>query len=461
MLNELITYGTSLIEQLSGGNQMIASAVAGALTLSVSGGVMFMLRTVPNRIIRFVKSQCVTVLTFNNTSWESRNVFHRISTFLMSKTTEAGTRSLSVSSVWDDELNRRIITMSVGFGNHIVWYGHTPLLINKMALESSGGDLLKEQISIYKFGRSHKLFHQLVADNTVLPNDDKLALYDFNLDRGWDISTHIDAQGLDSLALDADIKKMFRDEMDFFLNNREDYLRIGLPWKVAMVLHGIPGSGKTSIIRALAAEYKLRLCILPIHQMSDSSFSKALMSAPQKSIIAIEDFDSARATNARSNVTKTAKSSNNTPSDPNGDVVAETTATKGKDEAKEAIAEWAEGLTLSTILNALDGIASLDGIVIMMTTNCIEKIDDAILRSGRVDRLIELPMVSSEAVKEHFLHSYPALETMMVQYPELTACQINQIKIKAKMDAYVAACELNDVWTKQAANNIVPIASGE
>lgn len=44
-------------------------------------------------------------------------------------------------------------------------------------------------------------------------------------------------------------------------------------------------------------------------------------------------------------------------------------------------------LTLSGILNTLDGIVSLDNKIIILTTNCIKNIDSALLRSGRVDKL--------------------------------------------------------------------------
>lgn len=46
-------------------------------------------------------------------------------------------------------------------------------------------------------------------------------------------------------------------------------------------------------------------------------------------------------------------------------------------------------MSLSALLNVLDGVASQEGRVLIMTTNHIEKLDAALVRSGRVDKKVE------------------------------------------------------------------------
>lgn len=51
-------------------------------------------------------------------------------------------------------------------------------------------------------------------------------------------------------------------------------------------------------------------------------------------------------------------------------------------------------LTFSGFLNAIDGVRSQEGRIIIMTTNYKEKLDPALLRPGRVDEMYEINYAS-------------------------------------------------------------------
>jgi chaperone BCS1 len=55
-------------------------------------------------------------------------------------------------------------------------------------------------------------------------------------------------------------------------------------------------------------------------------------------------------------------------------------------------------LALSDLLNALDGISSYEGRLLMMTTNHIDHLDLALIRAGRADKKIELPYADKEMI---------------------------------------------------------------
>ena len=59
------------------------------------------------------------------------------------------------------------------------------------------------------------------------------------------------------------------------------------------------------------------------------------------------------------------------------------------------------------MLNVLDGLMSSDGILTIMTTNHIEKLDPALIRAGRVDRRFEFPNPSRQQIADFFLSFYP------------------------------------------------------
>ncbi|VDQ07173.1 unnamed protein product [Trichobilharzia regenti] len=64
-------------------------------------------------------------------------------------------------------------------------------------------------------------------------------------------------------------------------------------------------------------------------------------------------------------------------------------------------------LTLSGLLNALDGVTSTDGRIIFMTTNYIEKLDPALIRPGRVDMRVRVDMCDRSQLLKMFSRFYP------------------------------------------------------
>ena len=61
------------------------------------------------------------------------------------------------------------------------------------------------------------------------------------------------------------------------------------------------------------------------------------------------------------------------------------------------------GVTLSGLLNALDGVSSREGRVLFLTTNHPERLDPALVRPGRVDRKIELGNATPDQARRLFL----------------------------------------------------------
>lgn len=426
------------VNSVSQGNQMIA----GAVTLALSGAVGAFVMQAPKRIVGFLKAQFTTTVTFNNTSYEKRRTFVNISKFLHSLTTELGTRSLMIDSIYDWDTGRPKMVLTLGRGNHFFIYRKRLMMLSRIDLPSSGGDLQKEEITITVLGRKHKIFSDLVDDNTPTDTDD-IIISDFSSD-GWRTAGRIPRASLSDLALDKNIKDFFSAEMKFFKDNKELYYHLGLPYKSTFVLHGKPGSGKTSIIRSLAGEYQMNICRLSLGAMSDTQLLSAFSSLPVNSIVLMEDFDSARSTMTRSGVTNKTKSSTDAavgeaPS-PKAESKANTISEDPSSLASEAMADLMGSFnTLSGILNTLDGVSSLDGVVIFMTTNCIEKIDPAILRPGRVDHIVELPAPSTQAIQDHFVEKYPSIMDYNPEFTQIEACHINRIKNMAKGDSKKAA----------------------
>ncbi|KAL9931810.1 hypothetical protein V8E36_009360 [Tilletia maclaganii] len=141
------------------------------------------------------------------------------------------------------------------------------------------------------------------------------------------------------------------------------------------------GSGKTSLITALAGSHNLNLCLLSLSDrgMTDDKLLH-LANAPERSILILEDIDVAFASRSSSE--------------------------GGEGGQEEEGKRPSTNVTFSSLLNALDGVASSEERIAFMTTNHPERLDPALVRPGRVDRKFELGDADEEQVVRMMLRFY-------------------------------------------------------
>jgi len=150
-----------------------------------------------------------------------------------------------------------------------------------------------------------------------------------------------------------------------WLHHKDWFNERNITWKRGMCLYGKPGCGKSSFIVRLAKYLGIPLNIFNLSTLDNSEliYNWNLMEKP--CIALFEDFDNVF--NGRTNV-----------------------ADAGQMQDK---------LTFDTVLNIIDGANSCDGVMTIVTTNCLEKLDDALLRSGRIDDIVEITQVGHEGKK--------------------------------------------------------------
>ena len=143
-----------------------------------------------------------------------------------------------------------------------------------------------------------------------------------------------------SIFLDAVLKKSLLGDVEKFIGSQAWYNSCGIPYKRGYLFYGPPGCGKTSTILAIAGQFNMNIGIINLAEpgLGDERLFYLLSIAPRHTMIVLEDID--RAFSAAESATHT---------DPRY---------KGMNS-----------LTLSGLLNALDGIASTNGLMIFMTTN--------------------------------------------------------------------------------------------
>jgi chaperone BCS1 len=70
---------------------------------------------------------------------------------------------------------------------------------------------------------------------------------------------------------------------------------VGIPYRRGYLLHGPPGSGKSSFIQALAGSIDYNICVLNLSErgLTDDKLNHLLANAPERSIVLLEDIDAA------------------------------------------------------------------------------------------------------------------------------------------------------------------------
>lgn len=196
----------------------------------------------------------------------------------------------------------------------------------------------------------------------------------------------------DTLAMDPAKKQEIIDDLVNFSESKEYYAKIGKAWKRGYLLFGPPGTGKSTMIAAMANLLKYDVYDLELTSVKDNTeLRKLLIDISSKSIIVIEDIDcSLELTGQREKKEAEDKGKKKE---------------EEKDEVKEKLKKMEEKkaseVTLSGLLNFIDGLWSSCGgeRIIIFTTNYKEKLDPALVRRGRMDKHIELAYCGFEAFK--------------------------------------------------------------
>ncbi|TEB21985.1 hypothetical protein FA13DRAFT_1766524 [Coprinellus micaceus] len=303
-------------------------------------------------------------------------------------------------------------------------YGHGASL--KISVVARNNDILKKLVleakREYEKDSEHRV-HIFLADTSY-----------------WRFNGSRQKRPMSSIVLEPGVKEMLLADCKDFLNSEEWYAERGIPFRRGYLLHGVPGSGKTSLIHSLAGELGLDIYVVSLSAkgMSDNTLSTLMSNVPTRCILLLEDLDAA----FTRGISRDEKSTG-------------APTVKDKDETKKEENDGST-LSLSGLLNSLDGVAAAEGRLLFATTNHIERLDPALSRPGRMDVWVNFANATkwqAEGIFKCFFPCRPAVASAASSAADLSASS-------SSTDAGKDASQKNIPGSKRkASKHAIPLLS--
>ena len=273
-----------------------------------------------------------------------------------------------------DQNKKYIVQLKISFGEYIIKYKDEDLNINFFRNEENPVGIAHavrchEKLIISSNKNLDHIKSFLKDANLHNQNKDNSYIEVHNFKNHWTKLNKLPIRNMDTIYLDSKIKDNIIEDVQNFLEEEDVYSLYGIPYKKTYLLEGVPGTGKTSLIFAIASMLKMNIAIINFGpDMDDAVFMKAISYMPSNSILLMEDVDSVF--NERDTLVHSP-------------------------------------ITFSALLNTLDGVARRHKLITFITTNHIERLDEALLRPGRIDKIFNFSYASENQIKEMFLKFRP------------------------------------------------------
>jgi len=365
---------------LTGGSDF----ASGGLLLMIIGGLGVWLRAVPEKLWHWMVGQTTMIITVK----DDDAAFVWVKEWFLEQRFLKRIRHVDL----DTTLRNERIAMIPAPGKHWFWYGGRPFEVwfsrTENTHERSGRRV--ESLTFRTLGRDRAFLQHLVDDVVqchIKRQGVQSYLYTYN--DGWDHMEGYSPRVLESVVLEPGEKEHLLQDIAQFRRAKQRYERLGVPYHRGYLFYGPPGTGKTSLVSAVAAHFGLSIYTVNLADFSDRSLLSAVNQVPRNSVLLFEDIDCMRGGQSRPGA------------DSGGGQSGPATIS-----TKENVSTQ-NGITLSGLLNVLDGFHAPSGVLFVMTTNHVEKLDQALLRPGRIDYKLYLGKASDHQKMELYRRFFP------------------------------------------------------
>ncbi len=268
--------------------------------------------------------------------------------------------------------NRRYVdglfVIDTGKGSWILVYGY-PELSNGNDNRSSNDGYVFYSLEMYLVGPNSLNILKKIKDyiNSVgnKVDADTITLYEISGESdGWtSIKSFVERRGFDTLFFNGNIHDEIREHIDNWEKCADTFRERGLTHKTGILVYGKAGTGKSTLARALASELNYSLISIDTSTFDNINLielTNAINNDNMKAIIFIDEIDA---------------------------------IFKSRDDGDTTDAQKAR---VNKLLTFLDGVNSPNNCIFLATTNYYNKLDAAVKRKGRFDKVIELTDINKE-----------------------------------------------------------------
>ncbi|GLI93080.1 AAA family ATPase [Methylocystis echinoides] len=330
-------------------NQLLAGGVG---TLAF-GALMYLFRAVPEKGLELLEKTLWTKVFVESMS----NEYADVDAFIEGRRLNFFSRSLEIKDG----------SLKTGFGGG--WGVYDGVLFHYAKTKSTQAVAPFETIAISFLTRDRRVVERFMRDCKPEEHRNAIFISSFSAS-GSDGGLRRRKRGLHTVFVDQAIKDRLVARLKWFQGAEAWHMSRGIPWKLGVVLHGPPGTGKTSLIHALASDFGFDIkYIKSLHGLA-----AAFRTGMARDLFVIEDIDTIAGGLSR--------------------------------EGAKPREEETRAAPLHEILNAMDGMQTPDGLKFIVTTNHLDRLDPAIVRPGRIDEVIEVGPLSLESARAMFRAFY-------------------------------------------------------
>lgn len=309
-------------------------------------------------------------------------------------------------------------TMTPAPGRHLVWWGWRPVILNRVRREGTGDNAhraFRESWKITMFGKRTGIedFVEECRKASRKDADEFISVSDVGEHGYWNKSVKRRKRPIGSVILPGELRQILMKDVREFIDAKDWYVGMNIPWRRGYLLSGPPGNGKSSLITAVASEIDFEIMCLNLGQIGEDELVSLMADVKENCILLLEDIDCAFV----------------------------------ERDNRRAI-------SLSTLLNLLDGVNACEGRIVFMTTNHPEKLDPALIRPGRIDLHVELPNATRQQIARLYKRFYPESRNA----DDFATRVVDYKPSMARMQGYFLQYKHS---VKQARENIKELADAE